>query len=229
MNIYPNQIIVPILGLIKGTDKRHFLGTGSFCSANPAVIVTADHVIAEWEGPLAIVVLSSSISLFPAKVLHRRKETDIALLEVDNYHPPRVFTFAEDSEITTNTIITSLEYGTTVQSQQGIRFSPATRIGNVTRIFDQSAQFGEAGKDMMELSFPALRGASGSPIIDASHGFKLWGIVVANVNHHLLPAQIINVLDEKNEIYEETSFMLPQGLAVHVKHVRSIFNEVLKR
>ena len=47
--------------------------------------------------------------------------------------------------------------------------------------------------------------------------FELLGMVIANISHHLLPAQIETVHDEEGEIEEQTSFMLPQALAVHFK------------
>jgi hypothetical protein len=51
---------------------------------------------------------------------------------------------------------------------------------------------------MLELSFPALKGASGSAVTEL-RGSQLivHGILVANTEHHLLPAQIETVLDER--------------------------------
>lgn len=76
----------------------------------------------------------------------------------------------------------------------------------------------------MELSFPALKGASGAPIL-SNDSFHLWGIIIANVDYHLLPAKVESVLDNKNDIYEETHYMLPQALAVNVMHVRQLLSQ----
>jgi hypothetical protein len=75
--------------------------------------------------------------------------------------------------------------------------------------------------DALELSFPALRGASGAPTIYNSDDMwgnantQIVGIIVANASEHLLPAQIESVLYENNEAYEEVRFMLPQAVAVN--------------
>ena len=79
-------------------------------------------------------------------------------------------------------------------------------------------QYGAAGASMLELSFPALKGASGAPVMSGQ--FELWGVIIANVNHHLLPAQIETIYDDDGRVVEETQYMLPQGLAVHVNVIR---------
>jgi len=45
-------------------------------------------------------------------------------------------------------------------------------------------------------------------------------VVIANAAYHLAPAQIEEVLNADNTSYGETRFMLPQGLAVSVDHIR---------
>jgi hypothetical protein len=92
------------------------------------------------------------------------------------------------------------------------------------RIADFQQRYGEAGKYMLELSFPALKGASGAPVVQANT-FGLLGIVIANVSHHLLPVQIESLLDEENEIYEEVQYLLPQAVAVNSLHLRKLIEE----
>ena len=75
---------------------------------------------------------------------------------------------------------------------------------------------------MLELSFPALKGASGAPVITWKPPFRLWGILSQNVARELHPAQVEKVLDEGGNMTEETRFYLPLGLAIHVKHVRKL-------
>jgi hypothetical protein len=77
---------------------------------------------------------------------------------------------------------------------------------------------------MLVLSFAALRGASGAPVV-SNTDLHLWGIVTANRAYHLLPTQVETVLDEKNQLIEEVRFMLPQALAIHVKHLRSVLKQ----
>jgi hypothetical protein len=78
---------------------------------------------------------------------------------------------------------------------------------------------------MLELSFPALRGASGAPVL-SNLTFRLWGIITANVAYHLLPVQIEHVWDDEGQITEETRFLLPQAIAVHVKHLQAMLQQL---
>lgn len=52
--------------------------------------------------------------------------------------------------------------------------------------------------------------------------FEVLGIVVGNIEHELLPVQVATVLDEENELLEERKYMLPQGFAIHVKHLKAL-------
>lgn len=151
------------------------------------------------------------------------RSTDLALLDVPGYSPPVVFELAQDHEVVSSQLVICHEYGTTHTEGKIIVASGATRFGNVTRRLNLTSRYDRAGDDILELSFPALRGASGAPVLSTSDPVnRLWGIIIANVSYHLLPAQIVSVLDEKNQIYEETHYLLPQALAVHVKHVRAL-------
>jgi hypothetical protein len=67
---------------------------------------------------------------------------------------------AQRQSDTCNRQFSSLEYGTTLTLGKNIHFAPDTRLGNITRIFNQPDPNGEAGKNMLELSYPALRGAT---------------------------------------------------------------------
>lgn len=188
------------------------------------MLLTADHVIRDWSGLFAITEFPNLDSLFDAEVIARDEQHDLALLEVHGYEPPSVLPLAEAHQ--TNETMVTFEYGTTTVAGSAITLAPATRLGNITRIIDVTYRLGPAGIEALELSFPALRGASGAPVVSNDGTFKLHGVVVANISYHLLPAQIASVLDEKNEIFEETHFMLPQALAVNVKHVRSFLNTI---
>ena len=188
------------------------------------LLATAEHVIRDYDGPLGITPFPH-IRLYTANIVARHVDTDLALLEVADYSPPRALQLADDSEIVNNQLVTCFEYGTTRRLGKKTELAPATRIGNVTRSLRHLEVFGKAGDDCLELSFPALRGASGAPIISNMSG-NLWGIVIVNYDYHLLPAPIESVLDEDNQIYEEIKFMLPQAIAVHVKHLRELLSRI---
>lgn len=213
---------MPLFAVDESQRIRDFLGTAAFVG-RPPLLVTAAHVVSEWDGPFAIVVCPHLRELKTANLLVRDPEIDLAVLEVPGYAPERPLGLAEDDEIDVNQLVTCLEYSMTQVVDNRIKLSPANRLGNVTRLLDLSDIHGRAGKDALELSFPALRGASGAPVV-SNNTFRLWGVVVSNVSHHLLPAQIERVLDQNGGVTEETQFLLPQALAVHVRHVRAMID-----
>lgn len=219
----PHDQIVPILGLLANGNIK-FLGSGSFVLPGP-LLLTADHVIRDWPGGLAISHMQQLDRLFRAEIVRRDQGSDLAALRVTGYVPPSPISLAEDQEIQPNVPVVCFEYSTTVTSGGIITPAPATRLGNVTRAINLTDKYGLAGEDALELSFPALRGASGAPVL-ANNGFRLWGIVIANVSYHLLPSQIESVLDDTGTVTEETRFMLPQGIAVHVKHARQLLASI---
>ena len=221
----PSDFVVPVLGVHENGGNGPFLGSGVFVGEK-ATLVTCDHVLDGWKGEYGVVIEAED-RLVRAKVITREPSTDLALLEVSDYCPIHTLAAEEEVNITLNDIVVCFEYGTTIVAGQLIHFSPANRLGNVTRFRNFSNLYGEAGNQMLELSFPAMKGASGAPIMGWRPPFKLWGIVKANVNTELLPAQIETVVDEAGKLDEQTKFYLPQALAIHVKHVRRLISQIV--
>lgn len=219
----PLESVVPIFAIDEENNIKHFLGTGTFVGEKPWLL-TAEHVIRDWDGIFAISVLPNISQLIRANLLKSKRNIDLALLDVPGYPAAKAVQLAQDTDIRQNISVVCCEYGTTQTMGQYVHLAPATRLGNVTRLLNMTDRFNKAGEDILELSFPALRGASGSPIL-SNNNFRLWGIVIANSSYHLLPAQIESVLDEKNNLIEETRYLLPQALAVNVKHVRDLIQQ----
>ena len=220
----PSDFVVPVVRLHEDGGCGPFLGTGVFVGEE-AILVTCDHVLTGQEGDYGIVTVAEE-QLIRANVIRREPNTDLALLAVPDYSPPHTVPMAEDEDMILNDIVICFEYGTTITAGTHINFSPANRLGNVTRFRDLLSLYGDAGDQMLELSFPALQGASGAPILGWRPPFKLWGIVKANVSNELLPAQVETVVDETGQLDEETRFYLPQALAIHVKHIRRVLSQV---
>jgi S1-C subfamily serine protease len=219
MAIAPHQSIVAIFAATEANQPNGFLGTGFFCT-DSHVLVTANHVVARWAGPFLIAVLRETIETYPATVVASDPAVDLALLRVSGYAPPQSFQLGEDSEIAFNVPVLSFEYGTTLTAGRNVELSPATRMGNVTRRL-RLPHLGQAGDRILEISFPALLGASGSPLFN-SQTFKVWGVVVANRAHHLIPAQVEQMHRPDGLLEEEVKYLLPQALAVNVEHLRAL-------
>lgn len=216
----PASIVVPLLGL--SADRApQFLGTGSFVGPK-GLLLTADHVIRDWKGDLAIVSMMDVTKPHPAVILERDEAHDLALLRVGSYSLDTWLKPSFTGPFYPDRTMLTYEYGTTERSGDNTFFNPATRVGNITRMFQSLEILGKAGESALELSFPALKGASGAPVIDRE-AKSILGVIVANVSYELLPSQIESVLDEKNNIYEETKFMMPQAVAVNIQHLKSMY------
>jgi hypothetical protein len=89
-------------------------------------------------------------------------------------------------------------------------------------------RLGPAGEKALEVSFPAVRGASGAPLIyEYRGGFHLIGVLVSNAEYHLLPAHVQLSLNTANTLADEVRYFLPQGIAVNICHLRSIYEQVV--
>ncbi len=218
----PSDFVVPVLARHPDGSPGPFLGTGSFVGAGAgAKLLTCDHVLAQWHGSFGIAIEETQ-HFFEASVVARDPATDLALLRVHGYAPPHSLEPLGDDVFGLNKIVLCFEYGTTIAAGAHIAFSPATRLGNVTRLRNLTDLYGAAGIEMLELSFPALKGASGAPIMDWEPPFRLWGVVKANVSYELLPAQVESIHDSSGKLEEQTKFYLPQALAINVKHVKTL-------
>ena len=78
--------------------------------------------------------------------------------------------------------------------------------------------------DMLELSYPALSGASGAPVFTLSNR-TVVGVMVANWARELLPAHILRTFSESGEVIEEEKYFLPNGLAVSFPAIHEIVAE----
>lgn len=89
---------------------------------------------------------------------------------------------------------------------------------------EYTARFGHEGPTgCLDLSFPALRGASGAPVVDENTGLVL-GMIVANVERHLMAAQIERVIRSDNTI-DEVRYFAPYAQAIMALHLRQALAE----
>jgi len=239
------ESVVPIVTVLEN-EVTGFLGTGKFVESNPQAItsdrivgsrqylITAKHVVNNVNGTIAIVtVVDENLSVFPANLILSDRDLDLAVIDVSGYSPSPQATFYLAKEVSSlNDPVCCFEYGTTRQYGDRWDFDPAMRTGNITRILRELPGRPHAGDQVLELSFPALLGASGSPVftnpaIVPTSGLTLLGIVIENVGYHLLPVHIETILDEKNQILRETQFLLPQAIAINVKHVEGLIRQAV--
>jgi hypothetical protein len=233
IQIQPRDVVVPIFGLDESGRARAFAGTGSVVG-DGSILLTANHVVAGFNGPLGILPMNSlDRPPFPITLIGRDTAHDLALLRITEYRPPRPLVLEFD-DFTDNTTLMTFEYGTTRIEGGRILLNPATRIGHMTRRLGPGDGLTSMTDEAIELSFPALRGASGAPVMinePAAYTMQgkisggVVGVLIANASYHLAPAQIEEVLNADNTSYEKIQYMLPQGLAVSVRHIRDIYEQ----
>jgi hypothetical protein len=215
----PTKVVVPIVALNDEDGSVEFLGSGFFVGEE-SFLVTAHHVI-KGKDYIDIVVLPNLDNVYTATLIKEDTEVDLSVLHVEGYRPERRLALYPDNNLLFNQPCVCCEYGTTRSLGNRVEISPAVRMGNITRCFKSLDFYGKAGEMALELSFPALQGASGAPIM-TSDNFLVMGIIIANLAYHLLPAQIEETLNQDGEKVEEVRYMLPQAIAVHVKHLRML-------
>lgn len=202
-------------------DKVHFIGSAFFFRHRGRVLAaTADHCIASQSDRFHIVCAKG---IFYLDIAKRDADLDLCIFMPQTFPEGITAELVQDTNTPGNVTLYAYEFSTTEVVPDGYHLNPASRIGNCVRVLDAEPTFGRAGQRMLELSFPALKGASGSAIIEL-RGSQMFihGVLVANVQRHLLPAQIETVLDEKNGILEERKYFLPQAAAVNAVHLASL-------
>jgi hypothetical protein len=228
---YPLKAVFPLIVATRDGLARLFLGTGFFIRGN-GTFLTAKHVL---DGvtlgngeSFAAVILPGGPTAHPISDVRFAEQFDIALARVegvDDVLPLEIAT--EDAPI--NRDVLTVEFSGTESrpledGRTAMHFTPYYRKGHV--ICSYPSTYPEAVPTVChDLSFPALRGASGAPVIVEADG-SVTGMVVANVERHLLPAQVERV-ELGSDQREEIRYFLPTGKAIAWQHLREFVQSVL--
>lgn len=219
------KAVYPIFGFTSTNSPGVFLGTGFFVSTPYLLFVTCDHVLREEYSTFGIAIPGQETKI--ATIVKRNASSDLAILLIDRF-VPNWFFVGQLADFERHNMVSCFEYGTSVAKGRMTELNPATRIGNITRFLDLTNIYGVAGDEMLELSFPALRGASGAPVFSNKSPFEVLGVIKANYSSELLPSQVEEIYDEKGKLEERVQFMLPQAVAIHVKHLHEIIRQVIE-
>lgn len=229
VQLAPGRAIVPIVAYSAGKPIKTILGTGFFVGkGSVSHLVTAKHVIAAGapvngdDGYAFVFAGAEAIGILPILKIWAAEHYDIAVCEiaVDQLQEQGAVPLPLARENPSlNDDVLSYEYSSSRievgATNTHVSFEPYAHKGNIVRYFESTFPEGRATPSFLT-SFPALRGASGAPILAASpnrKSFAVAGMTIANVERHLMPAQIVRGEDEKGG-YEETSYFLPYGMAI---------------
>lgn len=230
----PLKAIFPIVSVGEMPEPRYgFLGTGFFID-DSGLFFTAKHVCkgVENEHNAAMVDLSTDKLATPYQISNLRfsEEFDIALGEVKGVRDIEPLAIATENAPMNFDILTAEFSGTYSQQiedeRKALIFNPYFRKGQVlcyyTSTFPETVPTG-----CLQLSFPALKGASGAPVIVENTG-SVIGMIVGNIEHELLPAQIERVTNGHKYV-EEVKYLLPSAKAISWKHLNDLLKEALNR
>jgi len=225
------EAVRPLFGTQDGRSFS-FAGTGFFISyQDRTLLVTANHVICEcdlfvFEMPEGAVRFDIASTLKPAKLVTRSVDNDLAVFDVPEFDPGTTLSLAPAAP-SSNLRVGTLEYSRFElnPNEQTLNQNPSTRVGNIVRQLANDRHFPQ---NSLELSYPTLRGASGSPVIvlEGAEKFKVCGVVVANAQYELMPAQTHSYRDAEGNEEETTHYYLPAGVAINVHWLKQLLQGI---
>jgi hypothetical protein len=225
----PFRNIVPVVTRTVGIEEdrvHNLLGTAFM--VGKGLFMSAHHVfgvIPAVNQEIAVILNEDNVlTLFAAQMLYQDSNHDIAVARVEHWPDFEPLSIDPTDNLTMNLDIVTVEYSPT---QSGVQLSDGRSAmaiaanwhkGNIIREYTPS--FGYSGTTAcIDLSFPALKGASGAPVIQEQSG-KVLGMIVANIERQLMPAQI-----ERTELPDGSSeeirrYLLPSAQAIRASHLR---------
>jgi len=229
----PLKAIFPIISVGTASPPYSFLGTGFFIGTG-GTFMTAKHVLGDAPAPgggtrLAAVDTRTGCAIHVIESTWMSPEYDVALGKVVGWPDPQVLELS-DCDPTLNTDLITLEFSQTSlrrlpDGDLALDLVPSCRKGHeVRQNVSANLNLTPEPTHVLELSFPALRGASGAPVMaELRHPQPgaVLGLLIANVERHLLPAQIERI-EEQTGFAEERRYFLPLGLAISWRHLREI-------
>lgn len=232
----PLRSIVPILKGHKGKPLTDLLGTGFFVGPRSALhLVTAKHVFennpVEKEEHYAFAFgTEKGIEIWDLRKVLVSLDFDVAVCPISELGHAISLQFSREEPALNDDIFT-FEYSSTrfERKRTGgthVTFEPMSHKGNVVRYYDSSFPESVVTPSFLT-SFPALQGASGAPVMFTigKKNICVTGILVANQERHLLPAQVVRIEDAGASL-EETKYFLPLGKALHAKTIVPFLEEV---
>jgi len=231
--LIPSKAIGAIIRHDLEKGPVELLGTG-FVVGNPPTLITAKHVFdKELSGKecfgvsFAYEIQDQKINIYNFSKIQKSENYDIAACYFKGYENyPSLKVVAEIPRL--NVPIVSYEYSwsdlkPTESGNKKIVFNSYFHKGHIMCSYNSS--FPEKiATPVFDTSFPALQGASGAPVINEEN-FDVLGMLVANHERHLIPAQTVRVKDGE-ENFEEIKYFLPLGKAIQGGVIVEFLNSI---
>ena len=222
----PLKATFPLLGVING-ESFYFVGTGFFIDEDGSFL-TAKHVFLDLTVTYAVAMINGrDVTTYPISEIQVSDRHDIAFGKAKDIKGVQPLKLADKDAPINLDIITTEYSGTSVRRRvdglNEIVFNPYYRKGNVVSSY--LSTFPEKEETLsLELSFPALKGASGAPVIVEQSGLVI-GMILGNIQRELLPSQIDTVVEE-GKYTEEIKYMMPSAKAINWKHIADFLQSI---
>jgi S1-C subfamily serine protease len=232
----PMQAAPPLVYPSSLSEHRFSAQAGSSfildSDAPQQLIVTAAHVVTAAAGVALAAALyppggSGRMLLAAVTRWHVRNDFDVAVGLLDGEPRPGLAILGADTPLIMNRDVYAIEHSRSINPDPNTpgmsTLSPLIRKGNIIQA-REGLHPHHPSTSMLELSFPALKGASGAPVVQDSGG-QVVGMVVANVERELMPAQVLTAFRDDGTPLEEVRYFMPNALAVNRVHLVEVIAE----
>lgn len=225
-----NTMVAPVMKLDGRGKVAAFLGTGFVPAASDPVLITARHVIADnplLEGEKYYVYFQEEDGTEISKAgtadgIRLSSRYDVAAIPLGDVSGVTRL-FLDPTETAANEQVACREFSANhfrkdeATGRRKAVLRPRHHLGNVMCRY--TSDFPESyPAPCVELSFPALQGSSGAPVI-RDRGLHVVAILVANIEQHLMPAQVLRVDGPPESATEEVRYFLPLGKGLRAEAI----------
>ena len=224
-NVYPQDSVFPLVAV--EDNSLRFLGTGFAANlGNTTFCVTAEHVTRDIEQAYIFDVWGPREEPFDRNQLlhsitpHKSdNSSDLAILNFCDFEPRSSFGTDPMFDLC-DPVLMTFEYSRSQVTEQNTNFMGGLRYGNCVNFLREK----DNSPRQLELSFPALKGASGAPVFKKVQGdsnateLHAVGVLTCNAQYELEPIQTYKYIGQDGE-EEITHYYLPAGIATHIEHL----------
>jgi hypothetical protein len=226
---HPTTLISQVVTRTSGIkEDRVHLALGTAFLVDKGIFMSAKHVfgvVPDAGHELAAVHLDGrNLTGFALQVIYKDPVHDIAVARAEQWPDLQPLVIAPADNLTMNINVLTVEYSATrsgvprPDGQSAMHITPSFHKGYIVR--EYATEFGFQGTtSCIELSYPALKGASGAPVIEESSG-NVLGMIIRNVEQQLMPAQIERTMRTDGTRDEVIRYFMPTAQAIRASHLR---------
>jgi len=220
-----HRAVVPLVRTPESDDAPiEFLGT-AFYVDDQRTAMTAKHVVDGWSpGEVSVLQqLGNGTTIgVPVTRIWESGVHDIAVLDLAPFDQACPLELAQ-GPYPMNVHVATLEYSRShplqgAAARRLLKVVGSFRRGNIVRTYRAPWPGGGAEVETLELSYPALQGASGAAVFE-ERSTQVVGMVLGNVESTAQPALTLRASLSGTD-YEERTYHLPFGLAISWLHLR---------